>query len=75
MVVAHDILVAAQRPKSPFLFLDLPLGIWGLDFGLGFGLGLINFYQKWVLAIAPGVMCPEVHYPFTNLDNNIIYNL
>ena len=35
VVVAHDISVTAQRPKSPFLFLDLLLGIWGLGLWTG----------------------------------------
>ena len=36
-VVAHEILEAAQSPKSPF-----PFWIWGWNFGLELGPGLVN---------------------------------
>ena len=41
-LVAHKILLTAQRPNSFFPFLIWRLGTWGLVFGLGLGLGLIN---------------------------------
>ena len=43
MVVAHEILVTAQRPNSFFPIFGFDLG---LDFGLGLGLGHVNFPDK-----------------------------
>ena len=59
-LVAHKFWVIALWPNSPFSFLDLVwlFGIWGLDFGLGLGLRLIDcglwdygwwLFQLWVL--------------------------
>ena len=39
-LVAHEILVTAQRPNSPSLFMDLTGGV--LAFGLGLGLGFVK---------------------------------
>ena len=40
--MAHTILVTAQIPNFSFPFWIWLLGTWGLDFGLGLDLGLVN---------------------------------
>ena len=43
-LVAHEILVTAQRPNSFFPFLDLTFTLLG--FGLGLGLGLVIVFLE-----------------------------
>ena len=45
LVVAYKILERAQSTTSPFPLWIWLFGVWGLDFGLGLGLSLINAIQ------------------------------
>ena len=46
VVLAYGSLVTAQRPNSPFPFLDWTLEDFGLDFELSIGLGLDDEFLR-----------------------------